>query len=465
MAQETTAAASFGETLLLQKGEKQKLLHCQKGAKNDRNKVNTTRLTSRLPRSDPKMAKETTSAASYGETLLLQKGEKQKLLQLQNKVSKDRDHKLRFQCRIYKNVTHIWHRRQQLLLPLGKYYCSIKARSRNSFTVRMELDMKKTQSTILTSRLQRRDPQTAQDTMFPASFVEILLLHKGERQKLLHFQNKVSKDRDHKLRVQCRNYKHMTHKWHRRQRLLLPMGKHYCSKKARSRNSFQKGAKNDRNKVNTTRLTSRLQRSDPKMAKETTYHASSGEILLLHKGEKQKLLHFENKVSKERDRKLRVQCRIYKHVTYKWHRRQRLLLTMGKYYCSIKARSRNSSTVRMELDTTETKSTILTSRIQRCDPQTAQDTMFPASFVEILLLHKGERQKLLHFQNKVSKDRDHKLRVQCRIYKHMTHKWHRRQRLLLPMGKHYCSKKARSRNSFTVRKELKTIGTKSTQHV
>ena len=159
----------------------------------------------------------------------------------------------------------------------------------------------------------------------------------------------------------------MTHKRHRTQCFLLPLWKYFCSIRARGRNSFQKGAKNDRNKVNTTRLTSRLQRSDPKMAKETTYHASSGEILLLHKGEKQKLLHFENKVSKERDRKLRVQCRIYKHVTYKWHRRQRLLLTMGKYYCSIKARSRNSSTVRMELDTTETKSTILTSRIQRCD--------------------------------------------------------------------------------------------------
>ena len=216
IAQETTSAASYGETLLLQKGEKQKLLHCQKGAKNDRNKVNTTRLTSRLPRSDPKMAKETTYHASSGEILLLHKSEKQKLLHFENKVSKDRDHKQRVQCRIYKNVTHIWHRRQQLLLPLGKYYCSIKARSRNSFTVRMELDMKKTQSTILTSRLQRRDPQTAQDTMFPASFVEILLLHKGEKQKLLQLQNIVSKDRDHKLRFQCRIYKNVTHIWHRR---------------------------------------------------------------------------------------------------------------------------------------------------------------------------------------------------------------------------------------------------------
>ena len=237
------------------------------------------------------MAQEITAATSFREKLLLHKGEKQKLIQLQNKVSKDRDHKLRFQCRIYKNVTHIWHRRQQLLLPLGKYYCSIKARSRNSFTVRMELDMKKTQSTILTSRLQRRDPQTAQDTMFPASFVEILLLHKGERQKLLHFQNKVSKDRDHKLRVQCRNYKHMTHKWHRRQRLLLPMGKHYCSKKARNRNSFTVSKELKPIGTKSTRLTSRLQRCDLKKAKETTSHAAFGEILFVHKGEKQKLFH------------------------------------------------------------------------------------------------------------------------------------------------------------------------------
>ena len=139
IAQETTSAASYGETLLLQKGEKQKLLHCQRGAKNDRNKVNTTRLTSRLPRSDPKMAKETTYHASSGEILLLHKSEKQKLLHFENKVSKDRDHKQRVQCRIYKNVTHIWHGRQQLLLPFGKYYCSIRARGRNSSTFKIKL--------------------------------------------------------------------------------------------------------------------------------------------------------------------------------------------------------------------------------------------------------------------------------------------------------------------------------------
>ena len=126
---------------------------------------------------------------------------------------------------------------------------------------------------------------------------------------------------------------------------------------------------------------------------------------------------------------------------------------------------RNSLTVSMQLKTIETKTTSLRSRLQRCDPQTAQDTTFPASFVEILLLNKGETQKLPHFQNKVSKDRDHKQRVQCRHYKHVTNIWHRRQLLLLHMGKYYCSIKARSKNSFTVRKELKTIGTKPTQHV
>ena len=138
---------------------------------------------------------------------------------------------------------------------------------------------------------------------------------------------------------------------------------------------------------------------------------------------------------------------------------------MGKYYCSIKARSRNSFSVSKELKPIGKKSTRLTSRLQRCDPKMAKETTSHASFGEILLLHKGEKQKFIHFQNKVSKDRDHKLRVHCRSYKHVTHIWHRRQRLLIPMRKYYCSIKARSRNSFTLRKELKTIGTKSTQHV
>ena len=191
------------------------------------------------------------------------------------------------------------------------------------------------------------------------------------------------------------------------------------------------------------------------------FHASSGEIPLLHKGEKQKLLHFQNKVSKERDHKLGVQCRIYKHVNNIWHRRQQRLLPLAKDYCFITARSRNSFTVIMELDTIKTKSTILTSRLQRCDQQTAQDTTFPASSVEILALHKGEKQKLLHFPNKVSKDRDHKLRVQGQIYKHVTHKWHSRQRLTLPSVKYYSTKNMR-RNSLTVSMQLKTIETKTT---
>ena len=164
-----------------------------------------------------------------------------------------------------------------------------------------------------------------------------------------------------------------------------------------------------------------LKKCEQYMEQETTAAASVGEILLLHKGEKQKLVHFQNKVSKDRDHKKQVQGRIYKHMTHKWHRRQRLLHTMGKYYSSIKARGRNPFSVRMKLETIEAKSTQLTSRLQRCDPKKAKETTSHASFGEILLLHKGEKQTLLHFQNKVSKDRDHKLHVQCRIYKHVTH--------------------------------------------
>ena len=196
--------------------------------------------------------------------------------------------------------------------------------------------------------------------------MEILLLQKGEKQKLLHSLNKVSKDRDHKQRVQGRNYKHMTHKWHRRQRLQLPMGKYYCSIKARSRNSFTVSKELKPIGTKSTRLTSRLQRCDPKKAKETS-HASFGEILVLHKGEKQKLLHFPNKVSKDRDHKLRVQGQIYKHVTHKWHSRQRLTLPSVKNYCTKNMRRRNSSTVSMQLKTIETKTTSLTSRLQRRD--------------------------------------------------------------------------------------------------
>ena len=203
-------------------------------------------------------------------------------------------------------MTHKRHRTQRLRLPSWKYSCSIRARSSNSFTFKKKVRKERPQATSSRSNLQTYDPLMAQETTSAASYGEILLLHKGEKQKLLH-----------------------------------------C----------QKGAKNDRNKVNTTRLTSRLKRCDPKKAKETTSRSYFGEILLLHKGEKQNFLHVQNKVSKDRDYKLRVQCRIYKHVTHKWHRRQQLLLPLGKYYCSIKARSRNSFTVTMVLDTIETKTT------------------------------------------------------------------------------------------------------------
>ena len=188
----------------------------------------------------------------------------------------------------------------------------------------------------------------------------------------------------------------MTHKRHRTQRLLLPLRKYSCSIKAIIRNSFTVTMELDTIETKTTSLTSRLQRCDPKMAKETTFSASFGEILLLHKGEKQKLLHFQNK-DKDRDHKLRVQCRIYKHVTHIWHRQQ-LLLPLGKYYCSIKARSRNSFTVTMELDTIETKTTNLTSKLQTCYQQLAKNTISPASFVEAPLLQGGEKQKILHYQ-------------------------------------------------------------------
>ena len=196
-------------------------------------------------------------------------------------------------------MTNIWQRRQHLLLPLGKNYCSIKARSRNSFTVRMQLDKKETKSTCLTPRLQRCDRQTAENITFAAAIVEILLLHQGEKQKLLQFQKKVSKDRDHKLRVQCRTYKHVTHKWHGRQQLLLPLGKNYCSIKARSRHSFTVRMELDTKETKSTCLTSRLQRCDPQTAQDITFAASFVEILLLHKGEKQKLLHFQKKVRKD----------------------------------------------------------------------------------------------------------------------------------------------------------------------
>ena len=104
-----------------------------------------------------------------------------------------------------------------------------------------------------------------------------------------------------------------------------------------------------------TQITSRLQRCDTEMAKETTSHAS-----------------------------------------------------FRKYYSSIKARGRNPFSVRMELETIEAKSTQLTSRLQRCDP-----------------------------------------------------KKQRRQRPMLPLEKHYCYIKARSRHSFTFKIKLKKLETTS----
>ena len=191
-------------------------------------------------------------------------------------------------------------------------------------------------------------------TTFPASSVEILVLHKGERQKLLHFQNKVSEDRQ-KKQVQGRIYKHMTHKGQRRQRLLLPMGKYYCSIKARSRNSFTVSKELKTIGTKSTHLTSRLQKYDPKMAKKPTSHASFRKYYSSIKARSRNFFSFKIKLVK-RDHKLGVQCRLYKHVNNIWHRRQQLMLPLGKYHCSIKARSRNSFTFKIKLVKRETTS-------------------------------------------------------------------------------------------------------------
>ena len=81
MANNTTSHASFGEILLLQKSEKQKLLHFQKKISKERPKATSSM--PNLQTCDPQMAQETTSAAYFGETLMLHKGEKQKLLHCQ----------------------------------------------------------------------------------------------------------------------------------------------------------------------------------------------------------------------------------------------------------------------------------------------------------------------------------------------------------------------------------------------
>ena len=74
MTQKTTTPASFGEILLLQKGEKQKLFHCQNGARNPMEQLKVE-VTNMLPTIG---AKNTISPASFVEAPLLQGGEKQK---------------------------------------------------------------------------------------------------------------------------------------------------------------------------------------------------------------------------------------------------------------------------------------------------------------------------------------------------------------------------------------------------
>ena len=314
LAQDTITPASFAEQLLLEKSGMEDAFTFQ--AKLETIENTTYEFNAKVQQGHPQMAQEARPHASFGEKLLLQKYETKKLLDCQYAAKNDKKRNQQVYRRGYNDVTHERHRTQRFLLPLWRYSCSINARGRNPFSVRMELETIETKSTKLTSRLQRCDPKIAKETTSHASFGEKLLLHKGEKQKLLHFQNKVSKDREHNLRNKCRSYKHMTEKWHRRQRLLLLMGKYYCSIKARSRNSFTVSKELKMIGTKSTHLTSRLQRCDPKMAKKTTSHASFGEILLLHKSEKQKLLHFQNKVRRDRDRKLRVQCRVYKHVTH-----------------------------------------------------------------------------------------------------------------------------------------------------
>ena len=124
---------------------------------------------------------------------------------------------------------------------------------------------------------------------------------------------------------------------------MLPLEKYYCYKKARSRNSFNVRMELETIETKATQLTSRLQRCDPKKTKETTSHASFGEIL---------------------------------------------------FY--IKARSRHSFTFKIKLKKLETTSYEINTNLQTCDPHVAQETTAAASFGEILLFHKGEKQKLLH---------------------------------------------------------------------
>ena len=103
----------------------------------------------------------------------------------------------------------------------------------------------------------------------------------------LAFQNKIRKDRKHKLRVQCRKYKHVAHKSQTR-RLLLPLGKSFCSKKVRSRNSFT--VRKEREMLSNS-LTSMLQTCYQQLAHNKISSVSFVEASLLQGGEKQKFLH------------------------------------------------------------------------------------------------------------------------------------------------------------------------------
>ena len=86
MAQKTTTPASFGEILLLQKGEKQKLFHCQNGARNPIKEFNVE-VTIMLPA----IGANTISPASFVEAPVLKEDEKQKFFYCQKTARNDRN--------------------------------------------------------------------------------------------------------------------------------------------------------------------------------------------------------------------------------------------------------------------------------------------------------------------------------------------------------------------------------------
>ena len=145
MAQKTTTPASFGEILLLQKGEKQKLFYCQNGSRNPMEQFNVE-VTNMLPTIGAKH----NIACFLCRSTITPRGEKQKF----------------FCCK-------------------GKYYCCKKVKSRNSFTVRLERQIL---WNSLTSKLQTCYQQLPQNTISPASFPEAPLLQKCEKQKFFHCQ-------------------------------------------------------------------------------------------------------------------------------------------------------------------------------------------------------------------------------------------------------------------------------------